>query len=305
MKHIISVVLIVLLLFVSAGCAAETEESGSGKLHVIATNFPAFDFARAVVGELADVTMLVRASAESHGFEPTAADLVAISQCDLFVCIGGESESWVGDVLDSAGGDTAVVALGDAVEWLTLFEGEEAGHAGHDHAALDEHVWTSLKNAGLMVDWLAAALGEVDAANAATYAENAGAYKQKLAALDTRYEEAVSAAARTDVVFGGRFPFLYLFNDYALTPVAAVYSCGAAADPSAADVARIVDYIEQNNVGVFFKVEGEQSAAAEIIASETGAECLALDAAHAAGSGESYLSIMEQNLESLERAFKA
>lgn len=302
MRRIISVVLIVLLLFVSAGCAAEPKESGSGKLHVIATNFPAFDFARAVAGELADVTMLVRASAESHGFEPTAADLVAISQCDLFVCIGGESESWVGDVLGSAGGDTAVVALGDAVEWLPLFEGEEAGH---DHAALDEHVWTSLKNAGLMVDWLAAAIGEVDAANAATYAANAASYKQKLAALDTRYEEAVSVAARTDVVFGGRFPFLYLFNDYALTPVAAVYSCGAAADPSAADVARIVDYIEQNNVSVFFKVEGEQSAAAEIIASETSAECLALDAAHAAGSGESYLSIMEQNLESLERAFEA
>ena len=295
------------------GCAG-AEEAAEGRLRVVATDFPCYDFARQVAGDLADVTMLIRPGAEVHTYEPSPADIVDMREADLFVYIGGESDTWADDILSSLDGP-ALLRMMDHVEVREeeLVEGmqpeEEDGEESEGEAEYDEHIWTSPANAVRMVDAMRASLCELDAANAGAYMANAQAYIEKIQALDARFAEIVKGGARREIVFGDRFPFLYFAAEYGLTYYAAFPGCSSAAEPSAQTVAGLIDRVRRDEIPVVYILELSNGQIARTIAAETGVEVLTMYSCQTISledfeAGESYVSLMRRNAEALERGLE-
>ena len=236
MKKIISPLLAVLMLAgILTGCASQAEmptvtatppgsqaeSAADKKIRIVTTIFPEYDWVREILGDKGDsaeITMLLDSGVDLHSYQPTADDIIKISDCDLFVYVGGESDEWVEGALKSAANrDRKVIhlldALGDSVKEEETVEGMQEEEEDHEEKEYDEHVWLSLKNAKTLVGAISAALQELDPDNKDTYAANADAYGQKLSALDAEYQKAVSAGTYKTVLFGDRFPFRYLVDD--------------------------------------------------------------------------------------------
>jgi zinc transport system substrate-binding protein len=295
-----------------AGCAPQAGAAKGGKLSVVTTIFPAYDFARAVAGDLADVTMLLDPGAEVHSFDPTAQDIMKISACDVFICIGGENDAWVDTVLGSvdAGGKT-VVRLMDAVtpveeETVEGMQAEaEAGDA-EEGPEYDEHIWTSPKNAMLMVDAVAAALGAADPQHASAYKENAAAYGARIKTVDERIRAVVDSAAHRLIVVADRFPFRYLADEFGLEYVAAFSGCSSESDVSAGTLAYLIDTVKEKGIRYVYSIELSSGQVANAVAEQTGAQVLLLHSCHNVtrddfDAGATYVSLMEQNAVNLEK----
>ena len=310
-RRFITIILTVLLL---TGCSPLQPELKE-KTQVVATIFPLYDFAKEIAGEDAEVKMLLKPGAEVHSYEPTPQDIIAIQNCDVFLYIGGESDEWVKNVLSSV--DTShmqVVALMDCVEAAVEAESGfawngEHDHDGHDHgvAEYDEHIWTSPKNAILMAETIGKAMQAADTDNAAHYQTRTEEYTDKLRTLDNELTQTVKDAKRDLLIFADRFPFLYLARDYGLNYYAAYPGCSSEAEPSAATVAAIIEEVKNSGVPVVFFIELSNRLMADTIAEATGAEELLLHSCQNVSKaeferGESYLSLMEQNIENLKRA---
>lgn len=312
-KRFILMILVILLL---AGCAP-LQQQKSPKMQVVATIFPLYDFAREIAGEDAEVKMLLKPGAEVHSYEPTPQDVITVQNCDVFLYIGGESDEWVRNVLESV--DTSqmqVVALMDCVEAAEEAESGfawngEHGHDqdGHDHtdAEYDEHIWTSPKNAMRMIEAINEAMQAADVSHTDAYQGRAELYTEKLRALDSELAQTVKEAKRDLLVFADRFPFLYLARDYGLEYYAAYPGCSSEAEPSAATVAAIIEEVKQSGVPAVFYIELSNRLMADTIAEATGAEELLLHSCQSISKeeferGESYLSLMGQNIENLKIA---
>lgn len=311
-KRIFLIFLIILLL---TGCAPLQQQTDKTK--VVATIFPLYDFAREIAGDDAEVKMLLKPGAEVHSYEPTPQDIIAIQNCDVFLYIGGESDEWVRNVLESI--DTThmqVVALMDSVEAAEEAEGGFAWNGEHDHGdddhaheemEYDEHIWTSPRNAVKMVKAITGALQATDHSHAAGYTERAERYTGQLTALDEALTETVNNAERKLVIFADRFPFLYLVRDYGLDYYAAYPGCSSEAEPSAATVAAIIEEVKETGVPAVFYIELSNRLMANTIAEATGAEELLLHSCQNVSKeefdrGESYLSLMNQNIVNLRKA---
>jgi len=234
MKKIICLFLCCILLLGLTACAHEPSGEGDarGKLNIICTIFPQYDWTRQILGneaENAELTMLLDNGVDLHSYQPTADDIVKVSGCDLFIYVGGESDAWVDDALKEAVNKNMIVLnlmdiLGERAKAEETVEGmqaeEEEGEAGEE-PEYDEHVWLSLRNASVFCDAIAGALATLDPGNAETYRANCEAYIEKLGALDAGYESAVQNAKLKTVLFADRFPFRYLADDYGLTYYAA------------------------------------------------------------------------------------
>jgi zinc transport system substrate-binding protein len=316
LKRFISLALAALLALTAAGCAG-TGKSGSesdGKLGVVATIFPAYDFAREVAGDAANITMLLPPAAESHSYEPTPQDIITIQNCGVFIYVGGDSDEWVRGVLDSM--DTSrmtIVTLMDCVdvveEEIVAGMEEEAGEEETGVPEYDEHVWTSPRNAKLIVRKLSAAFSGADAENAGVYAQNTTAYLGKLDALDAAFREVVDGAARRTIVFGDRFPFRYFTDAYGLDYAAAFPGCSTETEANPQTVAFLIDKVRDEHIPVVFHIELSNEKMANTISEETGAKVLLLHACHNVSkddfiNGESYLSLMTRNVEALREALK-
>jgi zinc transport system substrate-binding protein len=290
--------------------------AAEGKLSVVATIFPCYDFTRAVAGDGAEITMLLRPGSESHSFEPTPQDIIKIQNCDVFVYVGGESDEWVEGILESIGTPKMkIVTFMDCVEPVEeeIVEGmeEEEEEEGEDEhgAEYDEHVWTSPENAKRIVRKIAAVLGEADAANAAVYEKNAAAYLEKLDALSAAFRKTVDGGVRKTLVFGDRFPFRYLADAYGLTYFAAFPGCSTETEASAATVAFLIDKVRAEKIPVVFHIELSNEKIADAIAEEAGVKKLLLHACHNItkadfDGGATYLSLMERNVENLGEALR-
>ncbi|MDR0381677.1 MAG: metal ABC transporter substrate-binding protein [Oscillospiraceae bacterium] len=311
----------------AAGCGpaspAEAADGGGGteRLRVVATIFAPFDFARVVTGDRADVTMLLPPASESHSFEPTPQDTIRVQNCDVFLYVGGESDAWVDDVLASMDvSRMKVVTLMDCVEVVEeeIVEGmeddeheEEEEHdeeEAHDEAPeYDEHVWTSPKNAKLIVQKISDALCETDAANAGAYRQNTAAYLAELDKLDAAFQAVADSARRRTVVFGDRFPFRYFVDAYGLDYFAAFPGCSTETEPSAATVAFLIDKINAEQIPVVFHIELSNEKMAQAISEATGARVLLLHAVHNISKtdfedGVGYLDLMWKNIDNLREA---
>jgi zinc transport system substrate-binding protein len=299
-------------------CAAMTasargkQDTGTdGKLRVVTTIFPAYDFAREIAGDRASLTMLLPPGAESHSFEPTPRDIIAMQNCSLFIYVGGESDDWVDRILDSM--DTSkmrIITLMDCVDVVeeVIVEGmEEPEEEEGVEIEYDEHVWTSPANAVLIVRKIADALEELDADNAALYEQNTAAYIEKLQKLDGEFRTLVNGAARKTLVFGDRFPFRYFADAYGLDYFAAFPGCSTETDCSAATIAFLINKVRAEKIPAVLHIELSNEKIADAIAEDTGAKKLLLHAVHNItkrdfDNGVGYYDLMSRNLVSLREA---
>ena len=322
---------------------SSTEDAG--KLRIVTTIFPEYDWMLNILGDNsggADVTLLLANGVDLHSFQPSAADILKISACDLFIYVGGESDRWVADALQEAVNQDMIVInlleiLGDAAKEEEVVEGmqddehehgdEDGEHEGdgkHEHGddgqeggpedapEYDEHVWLSLRNAVLYVDSFTAALQQLDPDNAAEYRKNADAYIEKLSALDAEYQMAVDNARVPTVLFGDRFPFRYLTDDYGLTYYAAFAGCSAETEASFETITFLSRKVDELGLRAVMTIEGKDHRIAETIVQNTQAknqQILTMDSMQATtlkdmANGTTYLSIMESNLAVLQEALR-
>ena len=323
MKRFITTIFSIFFIISSlSGCAqTNTPAASSGKISIVSTIFAPYDFSREVAGDNADISMLLHPGSESHSYEPTPQDIIKIQNCDVFVYVGGESDTWVHDVLNSM--DTSkmkIVTLMDCVDVVEeeLVEGMEgdrededdhSGEDGHGEAELDEHVWTSTKNAKLIIQKLSDALCEVDGSNADAYKQNTEAYIAELNDLEASFDEVIASAARKTIVFGDRFPFRYLADAYGLDYFAAFPGCSTDTEASVATVAFLIDKVKAENIPVIFHVELSNQKMADTISEATGAKVRLLHACHNItktdfDNGLTYIDLMKQNLVNLKEALE-
>ena len=300
------------------GCA-DRQRAEDGRLQVVCSVFPYYDFARQIGGDDVDVTLLVAAGKETHSFEPTPLDVITLSQADVFLYNGGESEAWVDDILSAAGENIAVTlplmpqvsAL--AEEWA---EGMEGAHDEHDHEThdsddieYDEHVWTSPVLAKALCRAICDALCQADPAHQEDYQARLTDYLAQLDQLDAAFREVVEAGHRRLLVFGDRFPLLYFCKEYGLDYRAAFHGCASDTEPSLATLKYLIDKVEDEKIPVVYTIELSSRKVADAIAEATGAKVLTFHSCQTVSraefdGGATYLSLMEQNVEALREGLQ-
>lgn len=319
MKKIISILLLFLtILLTFTGCGSNTFDFTNGKLSVVCTIFPEYDWVKQIVGDSpdVDVRLLIKNGVDLHSYQPSVEDIARISTCDLFVYVGGESDNWVNDVLKEAVNKDMVAlnlldVLGDYVKEEEEIDGMQEEH-GHSHdenetAEYDEHVWLSLKNAELFVRTLRDTLCSIDKNNRAVYSDNAQGYLNTLSDIDGQYGKMAESAKRSTALFADRFPFRYLFDDYNISYYAAFKGCSSETEASFETITFLSDKINKLNLDCVLTLENsdDRIASAIIQASENKkAEILTLDSMQSTNikdveSGTTYASIMQSNLETL------
>ncbi|MBO4459228.1 MAG: zinc ABC transporter substrate-binding protein [Clostridiales bacterium] len=311
-----------------AGCSTAGINAASKKTKIVTTIFPEYDWVMNVLGDKAseaDVTMLLDNGVDLHSFQPNASDIMKISTCDVFIYIGGESDAWVDDALkESVNKDMIVVnlldTLGDAVKEEEVVEGmqeEDEEDHDHDHAngdpeeiEYDEHVWLSLHNSATLVEKISEALQKADPSNAETYKTNAAGYMEKINALDKQYHDTVDNASCKTILFGDRFPFRYLVDDYGLSYYAAFVGCSAETEASFETITFLAGKVDELGLKVVMTIEGSDNRIAETIIQNTESKdqkILSVDSMQSVTSkdvaaGASYLDIMTKNLDVLKEA---
>lgn len=316
----------------------QTEQNGgkeqnkveNEKISVVATIFPQYDFVRQIAGNDVELKMLLKPGEETHSYEPTPQDIIAIQNSDLFIYVGGENDAWVEDILESMPDNgRKTLKLVDCVDTVEEehVEGmkEERGHNHDDHDdhdedeadheehgqeeihsvhEIDEHVWTSPLNAIKIVEQIKEELCEIDPENASDYEENAEAYVEQLKELDQEFQDVVDHSKRKLMIFGDRFPFRYFAEAYGLDYYAAFSGCASDTEPSAATMAFLINKVRDENIKTVLKMELSNENIAKAIAEATNADvkefysCHNLTAEQFA-DGETYLSLMEKNVETL------
>ena len=301
-----------LTLLLASGC----DFSSDGKLHIVCTIFPQYDWVRELTkgAQNVEVTLLEDSGADLHNFQPSAADKVSILNADFFVYTGGESDDWARTLLENAEKDVRsldlIEALGERA--LTEEEGiEESGGHGHEHEdEVDEHIWLSVQNAKALVSAIQEELCAVDEGNAALYQSNAASYLAELSALDEAFEETVFSAKRSVLVFADRYPFRYLAHDYGLTCYAAFSGCSAESEASFATILALVKHVEENALPYVMVLENNTQGIAKQVIDNTKSKdqgILALNSLQSVTredieSGATYLGLMKEDLAVLKTA---
>ncbi|MCR4787207.1 MAG: metal ABC transporter substrate-binding protein [Lachnospiraceae bacterium] len=326
--------------------AVNAKENDNKGIKIVTTIFPEYDWVMNVLGDNpgnAEVTMLLDNGVDLHSYQPTADDILKISSCDLFIYVGGESDEWVEDALKEAVNKDMIVIdlldeLGDSVKEEEIVEGmqeedehdhhhedgdedehehEDGDEHEHEHEEeegpeYDEHVWLSLRNAASLVNSIEGAMEKIDAANAGTYKANASAYTDKLNALDEEYKKAVAEGSKDTLLFGDRFPFRYLTDDYGLKYYAAFVGCSAESEADFETIMFLSDKINELSLNSVMTIEGKDHRIAETVVQNTSSKdqnILTLDSMQSTTSadvksGTTYLSVMESNLNVLKEALK-
>ena len=342
MKKIILIASIFAALTTSSFAAKKSAKND--KLKVVTTIFPEYDWTREILGDKTastQLTLLVGNGVDLHSYQPSIQDIAKISTADIFIYVGGESDGWVKDALKNASNKNMKVinlleVLGDKVKAEEIKEGmqaEEEEHEDHDHDAedhdheaeahhhhhdddeeveYDEHVWLSLRNVKILTAEITAVLCEKDPANAASYKANCNAYAAKLDALDKAYTAAVASASKKTILFGDRFPFRYLTDDYGLDYYAAFVGCSAETEASFETVVFLSKKVDELGLNSVLKIESGDGKIAKTIVQNTRkktAKVLTMDSIQSttlkdAAAGTTYLKIMEDNLKVLKEALK-
>ncbi len=303
--RIMSVIISVVMFCLFTACGNETAEDNS-RLKIVATLFPQYDFAKQITGDNAEVTLLLTPGSESHTYEPTPKDVSKIQQADIFLYIGGESEVWVDEVLESAQNkNLKTVRLMDYIN--PIEESHEEDEHDHDETEYDEHIFTSLRNSQVLLDEICNAVCEEDKENEEIYKKNTEAYSEKISELDTKFTDMVNNAQRKTVVFGDRFPFAYFAKDYGLDCHAAFSGCSSETEASSATISSLIDIVKKDNVPTVFYIEFSSQSIASKIADASGAKTALLHSCHNISkedleNGTTYVDLMTQNYQNLSEA---
>ena len=320
------------------------KDSAPKKISVVATIYPQYDWLKNVIGEHADAVdlkLLIKNGTDLHSYKPSAQDIAAIAKADLVVYVGGESDEWIEKALEATPKEGRIAlnlmkALGERVKEEEVVEGMQAEeehhhehgdeheeHAEeheheehHEHAEApenDEHIWLSLKNAEILVKNIAESIAQLDPANAETYKANTDAYISKIRELEANFTEALAGASQKTVLFGDRFPFRYLVDDYGIKYYAAFVGCSSESEASFETVAFLAGKMDSLQLPAIFTIDGSNGKIARAILEASknskNAQVLTLNSMQSVTdeqikAGVDYLSIMRDNLEVLKQALK-
>lgn len=290
--------------------ACTTSSKNSGKLSIVTTLFPQYDFAKQIAGDKAEVTLLLSPGIEAHSYDPTPSDIVKINESDLFIYTGEYMETWAAQIIKSLEKDVTILDVSEGIE-LTRSEDEhnetnhdETEHEGHNHI-YDPHIWTSPVNAQQMVKTILNELIRIDAENEDYYRQNADNYLAELEELDASFRHVVENADIHTLYFADKFAMYYFTSEYGLSYVSAYDSCSSETEPSAKLVAKMIDEVKEDNAPAVFYAELSNHKAADTISKETGTKELLLHSCHNVSKdefkdGATYISLMKQNLENLK-----
>lgn len=319
MKKILKITLLLSMILslniILIGCG-NTNKDNSGKLNIVTTIFAPYDFARQIVGDDANITMLMSPGVETHSYEPSPADIIKISECDVFIYVGGENDEWVDGILETIDTeDITIIKLLDCVDVVEeeIIEGMESEEKEENHDSSekewDEHVWTSPANAIKICKVMEEKFEKLDNSNASDYKTNLDEYVGELNKLDEAFKEIVNNGARKTIIFGDRFPIRYFVEEYGLKYFAAFPGCSSETETSASAIAFLIDKVKDEKIPVVFKIELSTGNIAETISDATGAKVLTFYACHNLtkkefDSGKTYVDFMWENVSSLREALK-
>ena len=311
------IVLLVFVLPLNAGGQRQRQIIDPGKITVISVIFPSFDFVRAIAGDRVNNILLTAPGAESHTFEPSPRDMINIRNSDLFIYTGGENARWMNRILEAAEVSSGRVRVMEMLSLVDPLEGPACDHhhhddcddycAPHDSLTFDAHVWTSPRNAKLIVAAIAEALSELDSANAYFFRQNAAAYIAQLNEIDAAFQSVVDGARRRTILIADRFPFRYFVHHYGLEYIAAFEGCSTQTEPSAQMVAFLINTARSKNIPVVFHIELGNENLARTVAEAAGARVLLLHSAHNLSvrdfnNGVTFLDVKRNNVEALRAA---
>lgn len=317
-------------LFTFTGCQGNVQNNG--KINIVCTTYPQYNWIQNIIGEESEefnLTLLVDGGADLHSYQPSAKDMAKISSADMFVYVGGSSDAWVFDaVRETVNKNMKKVnmmeLLGDRAKEEEVVEGMQDDEHGHSHTAsedshgeheetdeieYDEHIWLSVKNAEILVQKLTDVIKELDTDNAEEYQGNVDAYIKQLSDLDKEYESVISAARLKTVVFGDRFPFRYLVDDYNLDYYAAFAGCSAETEASFKTVTFLAGKVDETGTKAILTIDGSDEKLAMTIKDNTkdkNQEILQMDSMQSVKISESedynYINVMLKNLTVLKQA---
>jgi zinc transport system substrate-binding protein len=325
MRKAVSILIAVAVLAVVFGCKERGAEKaaapaavppGQHRLNVVTTLFPLYDFTKAVAGDKAQVTLLLPPGVEPHSFEPKPDDVVKMSKADVVIYTNEFMEPWAVKLLQSVATKPEAIDTSKGVKMVKAGPGEENGHGeadkGHDghihHGGLDPHIWLDFANAQVMVQNIAVGLIRKDPANKEYYQARAKEYRQQLQKLDDEYKSGLANCKKRIFLHGGHYAFGYLAHRYDLTYISA-QAVDPDAEPTPQKLAELVKAVRTNGLKYVYCEELLSPATAQMIARETGAEVLMLNAAHNISKqdfdkGTSFISLMEQNLVNLKKGLQ-
>ena len=327
---------LVLVVGLLAFLVLNREKFEQKKYSVVSTSFPGYDFARAVTKNTNISTkMLVKPGAETHTYEPTPQDIIDIKNADMFIYVGGDSDTWVKKILkDVDTKKTHVVKLVDLVstveeEIVEGMEDEDEHDHEHDHdhshshehdhdhdhkhdhdeeeegPEIDEHVWTSPKKAMEIVKKIAKVASEIDAAEETKINDNAEKYVAEIAQVDKDLHQAIDGKI-SEIVVADRFPFRYIADEFGLKYAAAFSGCSEQTEASAKTISFLINKVKQDKIKKIYKIELSNGKIAETVSKDTGAEVLELHSAHNVtaddfSKGVTYVDLMKRNLLALSK----
>lgn len=302
MKKIISIFLLFVVTF--AFCSCGEVERSTGKISVVTTIFPYYDFARSVSKGTCDVDMLLKPGSDVHSFEPTPSDILKIRKADLFIYNGGESDEWVDSILESLG-DTdkpVVMKMTDYVKPLTEMD---ADHHAEDEE--DEHIWTSLDNAKTLVSKISDEVSKLDQKNKSVYTKNSLDYIEKISKVQGEIENTVNSSKSKKIVVGDRFPLLYFATEFSLDWECAFPGCSTETEPSLDRLSKLTDTIEKDKIKTILKLEMSENKVADTLADETNTKVRTFYSAESVSKEDfannvTYVDLMERNNNALKEA---
>lgn len=318
MKRMALVAAVSVLLTASlAGCSGAEIPGQDGRISIVCAAFSEYDWTRELTAgsDNVVVTYLLDSGIDLHNYQPSAKDMLTISSCDLFIYTGGGSESWVDDILRSAiNKDMQVLelmdVLGSDIKEEELKEGMEAEEEeDEDEPEYDEHVWLSLRNAQNFCNAICDSLCGLDPQNEELYRSNLAAYDTALAALDEEYAEMAENASEKTILFGDRFPFRYLTDDYGLDYYAAFAGCSAETEASFDTIVTLASKADELMLDTVFIIESSDDSLAKAIIMNSANKDRSIETLSSlqsvtgaeVGSGTTYISLMRENLETLRK----
>lgn len=321
MSKNLKIIIIVIIIACIAGFACSyslkdrKSQISSDKLSIVVTTFSTYDFSRQIVEDNADVIYLLGPGVDSHGYEPSAADLIKIKNADVFIYIGGEMEKWAEKVFETDTIDeskTKIIRVTDCIDTIEEMEvdgAEEENDDEDENGAFDEHIWASPTNAKLMIDYLGKEFGKIDSDNQELYQKNANEYIAKIEELRVKIQEIIDNKKRDRLIFADKMPMQYFLNEFGLKASAAFNGCSTETEPSTKTVTYLINKVKEENIPVILYIELSSGKTAISIAKETGSEAMQIQTLHNVSkddfeAGETYVSLMTRNLNVLEKALK-
>ncbi|GHS85939.1 hypothetical protein AGMMS49957_03080 [Synergistales bacterium] len=304
----VAFVLVTLLSFLTLSPSAKAAVKAK-QISVVVATFPPYDFVRSITDDRVELSMLLSPGAEPHSFDPSPRDIIKMRDCDLFIYVGGESDVWVRQILDSLATNVKRPKVLHLMDYVDAVK-EKSTHAladDEEESDYDGHIWTSPANAKKIVTAISEALCAIDKKNAKFYQKNTADEIAKIDKLDALFRAIVDGGARKTMIFADRFPFRYFADYYGLDCRAAFPDCSSETEASVGTVAFLIKKTREEKIPAVFFVEFSNEKMADILVSETGAKKLLFHSAHNVSkddfeSGVTYISIMERNAKNLKEA---